>query len=119
MRRRRYRGPFMARILVAASAEASAIVERILAGHELYCVATMAEAEQFLREQTVDLIVCTIFFDESKMFELLRLAKLRPEWQRIPFVAARVRPKILLSSTAMRSTAFTCGTLGAKAFLDL
>ena len=109
----------MAKTLVAASREPRSVVERILAGHQLSFAETMAQAEQLLREQTFDLIICTIVFDESKMFDLLRLAKSSSEWQRIPFVAARVRPHILSSPTALRAVAFTCGTLGAAAFLDI
>ena len=109
----------MARILVAASPEPRAVVERILAGHELSCAETVAQAEQFLRDQTFDLLLCTIVFDESKMYDLLRLAKSKPEWQRIPFIGVRVRPNILRSPTALRDTAFTCRTLGAEAFLDI
>lgn len=109
----------MAKILVAASAEPRAVVERVLAGHELSCAETMAQAEQFLRERTFDLIICTIVFDESKMFDFLRLAKSRLEWQRIPFVGARVRAHILRSPTALEAAAFTCRTLGAEAFLDI
>jgi CheY-like chemotaxis protein len=109
----------MARILVAASPEPRAIVERILAGHELTCAETMVVAEQCLGEKTFDLIICTIVFDESRMFDLLRLAKSTPEWKRIPFVVARVRPYILRSASVLRSTAFTCGALGAEAFLDI
>jgi CheY-like chemotaxis protein len=109
----------MARILVAASAEPRAVVERILAGHDLSGAETMAQADQFLREATFDLIICTIAFDESKMFDLLQLAKSTPEWRRIPFVVARVRLHILRSPTALRDAAFTCGTLGAEAFLDI
>ena len=109
----------MARILLAASLEPRAIVERILAGHELSFAETMAQAEQFLRERTFDLIICTIVFDESKLFDLLRLAKSGPEWRRIPFIAARVSPSIVRSPTALRAAAFTCGTMGAEAFLDI
>ena len=109
----------MAKILVAASPEPRGIIERILAGHELSCAETMAQAEQFLRERTFDLIICTLVFDDSKMFDLLQLAKSMPERQRIPFVAARVRPHIFRSPTAVRDAAFTCGTLGAEAFLDI
>ena len=109
----------MARILIAASPEPRAVIERILAGHELSCAETMAQAKQFLRERVFDLIICTIVFDESKMFDLLQLAKATPEWQAIPFVAARVRSHILRSPTAVRDAAFTCGTLGAEAFLDI
>ena len=109
----------MAKILVAASPAPRVVIERILAGHALSCAETMAQAEQFLREQTFDLIICTIIFDESKMFDLLRLAKSRPEWQRIPFVGARVRAHVLRSRTALEAAALTCRELGATAFLDI
>ena len=109
----------MARILIAASPEPRAILERILAGHELSLAQTMEQAEQFLRERPFDLIICTVVFDDSKMFDLLQLAKSRPEWQRIPLIAARIRPNIIRSAEALRGVAFTCGTLGAEAFLDM
>src|SRR5438445_9183145 len=109
----------MAKVLLAASPEPRAIVERILAGHEFSCAETMAQAEQFLGERTFDLIICTIVFDESRMFDFLRLAKSRLEWQGIPFVCARVRGHILQSRTALEAAALTCRALGAEAFLDL
>jgi CheY-like chemotaxis protein len=109
----------MAKILIAASPEPRAILERILAGHELSCAPTVAQAEQFLRGQGFDLIVCTIVFDESRMFDLLRLAKSSPQWQRIPFACARVRGHILHLPNALATTAFTCRELGAAAFLDI
>ena len=109
----------MATILVAASPEPRAILERILAGHELFCAEAMAQAQQFLGERTFDLIICTIVFDESRMFDFLRLAKSRLEWQGIPFVCARVRGHILRSPTALGAAAFTCRALGARAFLDI
>src|SRR5947199_8957268 len=103
----------MAKILVAASPEPRAVIERILAGHELSCAETMAQAEQLLRERTFDLIICTIVFDESKLFDFLRLAKSRPDWQRVPFVGVRARAHILRSPTALEAAAFTCRALGA------
>jgi CheY-like chemotaxis protein len=109
----------MAKILVAASSAPRAVMERILAGHALSCAETMAQAEQFLRERHFDLIICTIVFDESRMFDFLRLAKSRLEWQGIPFVCARVRGHILRSSTALEAAVFTCRELGAAAFLDI
>jgi hypothetical protein len=53
------------------------------------------------------------------MFDFLRVAKSRLEWQRIPFVCARVRGHILRSPKALESAAFTCRELGAAAFLDI
>ncbi len=109
----------MGKILVAASPEPRAVVERILVGHELTCAEGMAQAEQYLQERAFDLIVCTIAFDESRMFEFLQLAKSRPEWQRIPFACIRVRDHILRTPTALEAAALTCRTLGADAFLDI
>src|SRR5437899_898049 len=107
----------MAKILVAASPEPRAIVERILDGHDLFCAETMAQGEQFLRERSFDLIICTIAFDESNMFDFLQLAKSRIDSKLVPFVCARVRVHVVRSPTALAAVAFTCQELGAAAFL--
>jgi CheY-like chemotaxis protein len=109
----------MAKILVAASLEPRAVVQRILVGHELLYAETMAQAEQLLGEETFDLILCTIVFDESRMFEFLQRAKAAPPWQRIPFVCARVRSHVLIAPTAVEAAALTCRALGADAFLNI
>jgi hypothetical protein len=109
----------MAKILVAASPEPRAIVERILAGHELVFAQTLQEAVRSLGAQDFDLIVCTIAFDESKMFELLGFAKSSPAWKSIPFVCARVRGHVIRSQSALAAAAFTSRQLGAEAFLDV
>jgi hypothetical protein len=109
----------MARILIAASSEPSAILGRILVGHELWCAETMAQAEQSLSKRSFDLIICTVVFDESSMFDLLRLAKSHPQWQQIPFLCGRVSSLILTAPGALDSVAFTCRELGATAFMDL
>jgi|SRR5688572_23879087 CheY-like chemotaxis protein len=109
----------MANILLAASAAPRVIVERILAGHDLFAAETMRQAEQLLGEQHFDLIICTIVFDESRLLDLLRLAKSTAEWQQIPFICARVREHILRSPLALEAVAFTCRALGAIAFLDV
>ena len=109
----------MAKILVAASSEPRAVLERILAGHDLSFPDTLEKAEQLLRERDFDLIVCTVFFDESRMFDLLRLAKSTPEWRRVPFVCARLRRHVLAAPVAREGVAFTCAALGAAAFLDV
>src|SRR3954463_6536609 len=109
----------MAKILVAASSEPRSILERILAGHELSCPDTLPKAEQLLRERDFDLIACTVFFDESRMFDLLRLAKSTPEWRRVRFVCARLRRHVRDTPIAREGVAFTCRALGAAAFLDV
>ena len=78
-----------------------------------------SKAEQMLRNRSFDLIVCTVFFDESRMFDLLRMAKSTPDWQCIPFVCARLRPHVLETSITREAVAFTCKAMGAAAFLDV
>jgi CheY-like chemotaxis protein len=109
----------MAKILVAASSEPREILQRMLAGHELACPASLAQAERLLQERPFDLILCTVFFDESRMFDLLRLAKSKAEWARIPFVCARLRRHVLDALIAREGVAFTCRALGAVAYLDV
>jgi PleD family two-component response regulator len=109
----------MAKILVAASPEPRAIVERILAGHELFFAETLSQAVKLLGDRTFDLIICTIAFDETKMFELLGFAKSTPDWKLIPFVCARVRDYVVRSQSARAAAAFTSRQLGAAAFLDI
>ena len=113
------RGNDVAKVLVAASPEPRAVVQRMLAGHELACATDLTQAVQLLGERRFDLILCTIAFDDSKMFELLRLAKSKAMWRQIPFVGARVREQVLRSPAGIRAAAFTCRELGAEAFLDI
>jgi hypothetical protein len=109
----------MARILVAASPQPTVILKRILAGHELVCADSMEEATRFLDRPTFALIVCTIAFDDSRMFDFLRLAKSKARWEKIPFVCARVRRTTLNSEIGLEAVEFTCRELGAVAFLDI
>ncbi|HEY3391858.1 MAG TPA: hypothetical protein VGK58_04080 [Lacipirellulaceae bacterium] len=108
----------MAKILLAVSRELCAVLERVLAGHKLVCPETIARAEELLCADQFDLIVCTVLFDESRMFDLLRMAKSRHEWQQIPFVCVRVRHDVLSDRIAREAVAFTCHALGAAAFLN-
>lgn len=74
----------VATILIAASLEPRSILERMLAGHDLVYANSMQQAEQNVRERTFDLIICTILFDDSRMFDLLRFAKSLPQCQQTP-----------------------------------
>ncbi|HEV2320240.1 MAG TPA: hypothetical protein VGV18_10850 [Verrucomicrobiae bacterium] len=108
----------MGRILAAAAPEARLMVEGMLAGHAITYVSSLAQAQACLRQQSFDLIFCGVLFDESRMLELLRLTKSDPDWERIPFVCARIKGKILSSPKALKTAAFTAQVLGASAFVD-
>jgi CheY-like chemotaxis protein len=109
----------MAKILIAASPEPRQLVERMLAGHELCCAESMEQARESMCEGSYDLILCTLLFDESKMFDLLRHAKSKPKWQPVPFVCTRVKSHLQWSSITLKAVEFTCQAMGAAAFLDI
>lgn len=79
----------------------------------------MAAAEEFLRTQNFDLIICTLSFDDSRMFDFLRLAKSRTDWRRIPFICARARANLMRTPIAIEAVEFTSRALGAVAFVDI
>lgn len=62
----------MAQILIADTPNDSVSLKRILGGHDPVIVNTMKAAQAQLQEQSFDLIVVTLHFDSSHMFELIR-----------------------------------------------
>lgn len=109
----------MSKILVATSAEPRAILEDVLKGHELLFAERMAEAERLLESNDLDEIVCTVLFDDSRMFDLLRLAKSKRKWKEIPFVCARMRLNVVDSAIALEGIELAAKALGAAAFLNI
>jgi hypothetical protein len=104
-------------VLLAARAIACGPFRLALAGHaELVEIETLAESVSYLtHQQPPALICCTILFDESRMFDLLRWVKTqRPD---VPFVCARAlqkdMPKITTEAVRIASV-----SLGA-AFIDV
>jgi hypothetical protein len=63
-----------------------------------------------------DLICCTVYFDESKMFDLLRSVKI--ECAHVPVVCARILPKDI-SNISIEAVGIACRSLGAASFIDV
>lgn len=79
----------MKTILIAASPAAAETIAEALGGIAPTKVAhTLDEATAIIADG-VDLIVAGTYFDGSRMFDLLRLTKDRPEWRGIPFLCVR------------------------------
>jgi hypothetical protein len=109
----------MYRILLAASPESQEICQRILKNHYLLCVATVPEAQQYLEAGNIDLIICTLVFDDSRMIDLLRLVKEHRKWKHIPFICLRLVSRILDHPNTLEGIQNACEALGAAAFLDI
>ena len=87
------------RILTATAQRGEPIVREIFAPHaELTLVFTLAEAVRELdtRRFGFDLVLCTIHFDESRMFDLVR--HLRAAAPEVPCVCTRVVDTVLKGS---------------------
>jgi CheY-like chemotaxis protein len=63
------------RVLIAAVAEGAIALERILTGRDCTVVNTMRAAVAKLGDEAFDLIVVSLHFDDSQMFEFIREVK--------------------------------------------
>ena len=118
------------KILVAAGPGGLYRVLKALAGkYDLKYASTLREAQELLRESetgngsTFSMIIGGIFFDESRMFELLQYIRTVDHYDKLPFMAIQavpsdlggVSPPPVLSD----STRASAEMLGACAFLEL
>jgi hypothetical protein len=63
-----------------------------------------------------DLICCTVYFDESRMFDLVHWVRQR--FAHIPIVCARALPKDL-AKISMQALKIASEAMGAAAFVDI
>ena len=103
------------RILLACTSTGVLVLARILgADAELIPVFSLDEALAALG-QHVDLIVCMTQFDDSRMFELLRLA--HEQCAAVPFIACDFGSRMLGAGT-LKAAEVAALTVGARAFID-
>jgi hypothetical protein len=80
-------------------------------------VSTLGDAVKHLQAQSdVAMIVCSVYFDESQMFDLMRVV--RAEYPGIPFVCCRFLESDL-AHISVDALAIAAKTLGAAAFVDM
>jgi CheY-like chemotaxis protein len=107
------------RVLVAAQPRASQVLQTMLAGvADLVPASTIAEALKILARNRIDLIICTIAFDESRMVEFLQAVKGTASTADIPFVCCRALPSVLPDSLVQNMRG-ACLQAGADALLDI
>lgn len=101
-------------ILVAATPETYTVVERALDGiGQLVPVFSGEEAAR--RIEGVDLLICTMRFDESRMLDLLSLAMRR--FPGVPCICCRLEASDL-PAASLRAAFTAAGNLGAAGFVD-
>lgn len=106
------------RILVAAEPRSIEVVTQALDGRfELDFISTMTRAVSYSYDET-DVILCDIYFDESRLFDFLRYAKSNPGTRSIPFICINTIERAL-SKTLVQGIEISCKALKAVGFADL
>jgi hypothetical protein len=106
------------RVLVAGTKQGIASVREVLRDDcELVGAQSVAEALAAV-ERGVDLIICNVRFDDSRMFDFLGALAGRPAARGVPVICCRVlhRP---LSAGARRAIALALEALGVDEFVDM
>ena len=106
------------KILVADVPELDARLAMVLAGRELRFVRTVDEAMRALAQASFDLLLISVHFDDSRMFDLLREARTDARNQGIPILCVR-EPGLGFTAISSHTLEVTCRALEANAFLDL
>jgi PleD family two-component response regulator len=106
------------KILVADVPELDARLAAVLDGRELHFVRTVGQAMRALAQQDFELLVISVHFDDSRMFDLLREARSEARNQGIPIVCVR-EPGHGFTAISGHTLEVTCRALDANLFLDL
>ena len=93
-------------------------LERILAGHKLTIPHSVEEAKQQLEAREYDAVILGVLFDESRMFELLRLVRTYERNRFTPVVCMLSGPSSL-SDVAIEGLDHAVKAMLANAFLNL
>ena len=87
---------------------------------DLVPVHTRAQAFEVLERDaaSIDLVICTVAFDESRMIEFLQAVKREPAMSSIPFLCIRVLASVL-SDNLIGRLGTVCRDCGAVEMLDI
>ena len=108
----------MDRILVAGTQHAFDLCRRVLGDEaEIVCAASLRDALAKL-DPSISLIVCSVRFDESRMFEFLHALQMHPTASDIPVICVRTGHAPLSPSTHDAIAAAT-EALGVQDFIDM
>jgi len=109
--------PDKRRVLVAGTREAVDSAQAALGGEfELLTAYSVAEALE--RVRGIELVLCNVRFDDSRMFDFLGALKANPPARALPVVCYRVM-RSRMSVGARRGIELALEALGASVFLEL
>ena len=106
------------KILVADVPELDSRLKQVLAGERVSFVRTVNEAIAALKREDFDLLLVSVHFDDSRMFDLLREVRIDGRNRGIPIICVR-EPELGFTAISGSALEVTCRALEADAFLDL
>lgn len=105
------------RILVADVPQMDSRYTVALEGWEIAFVRTMGEARQALAAARHDLVAIGVYFDDSRMFDLIRALRAERAYRRLPIVCVRGRKGF--TAVSSRTLALSLHELGVDEFIDV
>ena len=108
----------MPRILIAAAPPAAKRLQAILSGYSMTVARTVQEAQAALAAERFTLAILGVYFDESRMFDVMSYARVGTLNRDVPIVCVR---GILgnISPITLRMLEQTVNALSGCEFLDL
>lgn len=107
----------MKKILVADVPQMDARYSAAFGGWEIAFVRLLSEARQALGAARYDLVAIGVYFDDSQMFDLVRVLRSGGRHSEVPIICVRGRPGF--TAVTGRTLQVTCQALGADEFIDL
>jgi hypothetical protein len=107
------------RILLAVAKGAVARMLRVLEGHEVRVALTLSEAEQLLEECDFDMVIASVHFDESRMFNLIQAVRGHPRCAQVPVVGVLARKSRVRRHVSLPTLEHAALVLGARRFINV
>ena len=107
----------MKKILVADLPQMDSRYSAALTGWDIEFARTMGQARQALAGTRYDLVAIGVYFDDSQMFDLVRVVRGDARHGEVPIVCVRTRPGV--TAVATRTLETTVKELGAEELVDL
>jgi PleD family two-component response regulator len=107
----------MKKILVADLPQMDSRYSAALTGWDIEFARTMGQARQALAGARYDLVAIGVYFDDSQMFDLVRVVRGDARHGEVPIVCVRTRPGV--TAVATRTLETTVKELGAEELVDL
>ncbi len=107
----------MKKVLVADVPQMDARYSAALAGWDIAFARTMGQARQALAGERYDLVAIGVYFDDSQLFDLVRVVRGDARHGGVPIVCVRSRPGF--TAVTSRTLETTVKELGAERLVDL